>query len=422
MQAWQARAAEGDDAFVRGLETLVERYPEDPEAAAFLALQLMHGYDADGRPKSGQLYSQFILADLVRRFPGFAAAHHYAVHALEMGAHPESALESARRLVAIAPGCPHYLHMPGHVFFRLGRYPEAQAAFEASLRADEAYLKAQRLPASADWNYLHNFEYLATNEAEVGRYRNALGWARRLASTPPVGRDAASRVLHVATAELRVHLRFGRWLEARKSLPKPSDFAGSEGVVAFVEGLAAYARGMEAAESGAQEAARDTEAAADDVDAALYRLAIAPMVGSARDEAMLRGMIEVAAQELRAVAEAAAGRWDRARTRFEAARRSEASIPYGEPPVWPRPVVETLGHATLRAGQVAEARTAFEAALRQRPHSGHALAGLAAAQEAAGDRAGARDTSRAILEAWPSGDPDLPALAAARRRVAEPAP
>lgn len=422
VQAWQARAAEGDAAFVRGLETLVERHPEDPEAAAFLALQLMHGYDADSRPKDGQLYSQFILSDLVRRFPGFAGAHHYTVHALEMGTRPESALESARRLVAIAPGCPHYLHMPGHVFFRLGRHAEAQAAFEASLRADEAYLKAQRVPASSDWNYLHNFEYLATNEAEVGRYRAALGWARRLASTPPAGRDAVSRVLHVATAELRVHLRFGRWREAHSSLPKPAEFDGNEGALAFVAGLAAYARGMATAESGSKNAAQDTEAAADDVDAALYRLALAPMLGSARDEAMLRGMVEVASQELRAVAEALAGRWDTARTRFEAARRSEAAIPYGEPPVWPRPVVEALGHAALRAGQAAESQAAFEAALRQRPHSGHGLAGLAAAQQARGNAAGARETSRALLEAWSSADPDLPALGAARRLLTEPAP
>ena len=156
------------------MEALIDRYPSDVEAQLLLANTLStpaSSYAPDGRPREGKLYGQAILRNLLRTHPGHAAVHHYFIHAVENGPRPEDGLASAVALTRLAPGSGHLSHMPGHLYYRLGRYDEARRTFLASARIDERYMRVEGVHPINNWNYVHNLDYLVATEAESGRYR-----------------------------------------------------------------------------------------------------------------------------------------------------------------------------------------------------------------------------------------------------------
>jgi len=160
-----ANEKHGDDsgdseAYRRVMETLVDRYPDDLDAQAFLALEEMNGYKTDGHPNGGELYSQALLRNLLAAHPDNAAANHYWIHAMEGSSRPDEALRSADALGRLAPNSGHMVHMPGHIYWRVGDYERARQAFIASTRVDEAYMAAQQIHPDEDWNYAHNLAYL----------------------------------------------------------------------------------------------------------------------------------------------------------------------------------------------------------------------------------------------------------------------
>jgi len=171
-----AREGKADDshdstAFRQLMETLIDRYPDDLDAQAFLALEEMGGYKINGRPREGELYSQALLRNLLAAHPDNAAANHYWIHAMEDSARPEEALHSADALGRLAPNSGHMVHMPGHIYWRVGDYERARQSFTASVHVDEAYMAAQQIRPEEDWNYAHNLAYLIAACAEAGRYQ-----------------------------------------------------------------------------------------------------------------------------------------------------------------------------------------------------------------------------------------------------------
>ena len=122
-----------------------------------------------GDPLPRAIYSRAMLRDLLYEHPDSAAAHHYWIYAVEPSAHPEWALESAQKLAQLAPASGHMVHMPGHIFYKLGDYERARQSFLASKRVDEDYMARQRVSLADDWNYEHNLSYLIADCAEEGR-------------------------------------------------------------------------------------------------------------------------------------------------------------------------------------------------------------------------------------------------------------
>ncbi|HEX4461102.1 MAG TPA: hypothetical protein VIA18_24145, partial [Polyangia bacterium] len=138
--------------YMREMETLIDRFPDDVDAKLLFAWELIAGYDADGRPRETQAYAQTILQAVLAQHPDSVGANHYFVHAYEGSRHPETALAAARRLVQLAPKSAHIVHMPGHIYFRTGDYARARQAFVAAQKVDEAYLAAERVTVADDWN------------------------------------------------------------------------------------------------------------------------------------------------------------------------------------------------------------------------------------------------------------------------------
>ena len=417
----EKKGDEGDAAFAKEMEALIERYPDDVEARLLYALSLNRGYDEKGDPRPGTVYGQSTLRELLRQYPDNAAANHYWIHAVEDSGHPELALESARKLGSLAPASGHMVHMPGHIFFRMGDYERAREIFLAAMRVDADYMARQHVLVRDDWNYAHNISYLIADCAEEGRYVEARQHARTLAGLADDHDRTESPMFYVfqiGSTEARLAVRYARWGDV---IEHPLNFGVADDKLnvwarGYRDGLLAYARGMKAAEAN-QLAVADAQSNA--LDGLLWRLSQEELDDrnkGARDR--LLKLLGTASLELRGDNAGQRGDFETARSLLMRADEEQKKLGYSEPPQYSRPALEVLGAVGLRAGRFEEARAVFAQALAQRPRSGFALYGIAAAWEKEGKRAEAAKAYREFLDAWSHADRDLPQIRAAQQYLA----
>ena len=455
-QAGSETKGDGRAGEIAILRRLVKKNPKDIEARIFLAGAVGDGYDDKGEPKPGQKERIAILESAIKDAPNDSAAHHYWIHAMEPGNHPENALKSAALLASLAPNSGHMVHMPGHIFYRVGNYAEAEHWFNASMEADERYMREQHVSVDDDWNYVHNMMYAIANLMEQGKLSEADALSDHLAAA----RGKLSASLYIWSARdqmarisrrLPVALRVGDW-EAVESLLNEANLADSEKTANLrflAEELSDYARAMKALEA-ADRGAVDVDAAkaaSAEMDAGLWRArhdqeareaakekekkdaakpgdgktdqpAMAVVMPDA-DPAPLLKNLGIASLELRAGVLAAQGKLEDAKKLYAEACLEEKNAGYHEPPFYIRPVGENEAAALLRARDYAGAKAAYEAALAERPNSGFGLYGLAHVAELQGDEAGARQAYGAFLKAWSAADASLPEMEHARSVVAE---
>jgi tetratricopeptide (TPR) repeat protein len=440
-------AKPGDkSAEVAVLRKLVKKAPRDIEARIFLASAVGDGFDDKGEPKPGQKERIAILEGVLREAPNDSAANHYWIHAMEPSAHPERAIPSSALLASLAPTSGHMVHMPGHIYYRVGDYPNAEHWFAASMTADETYMRDQHVSVDNDWNYVHNMMYAIANLMEQGKLTQANALSDHLAGA----RGQLSATLYIWSARdqmarlsrrLPVALRTADWdtvlaLVSDANLP---DNARTANLRFLAAELTAFATGMKALESNDVAAA---QAASDRLDAGLWRTQRdsnsddnlkkkfddaakktdkdKPPTEPISPDAMQGPLIQslsVASIELHAGILVAQGKLDEGKKQFAAAITAEKNLGYHEPPFYIRPVGETEAAALIRAKDYTGAKTAYEDALKERPNSGFPLYGLAHVRELSGDTAGARLSYEAFLKAWPAADPALPEIIHAREVV-----
>ena len=447
--AAQAESAAKDDDHAQATaiyRRLVKKYPRDPQARIFLAESVGDGYDDSGEPKAGQKECISILEGVLRDYPNDSAANHYWIHAIEPGNHPERALSSAELLASLAPTSGHMVHMPGHIYYRVGNYPEAEKWFTASMTADERYMREQHVSPDFDWNYVHNMMYAIANLMEQGRLADANALSDHLAAARGKlsdslyiwsARDQVSRV----SLRLPVALRVGDWNAVLTMLGQVTLGGGNTANLrALADELTDYATGMKALETGDLAAA---QTASDRMDARLWRVeqrqkeetsakaaqdkdkkenedaktAEPPKVPVMPDalSAPLLKSLSIQSLELRAGILAGQGKLDDAKKLYSEAVKEEKKLGYHEPPMYIRPVGETEAAALVKAKDYAGAQAAYEVALKERPGSGFGLYGIARVKELSGDAAGARAGYQSFLKAWPAADAGLPEVAHAHK-------
>jgi tetratricopeptide (TPR) repeat protein len=407
---------DAETAFAREMEILMDHYPDDLEAKLLYGLSLNRGYDEDGNPRSGSLYGQTILRALVQQHPDNAAANHYWIHAVE-SSHPEWAIESAQRLGSLAGSSGHMVHMPGHIFYRVGDYERARQIFLDSMRVDREYMAQQHVEVRNDWNYAHNISYLIADCAEEGRYSEAREHTqllKNLSRDPDRSGAANFYVLQIGSTEERLAIRFGDWDQA---ISHPLEFGVPDEKLsgwtrAYRDGLLAYARGMKAADS---KQVAEAEHQSELLDALLWRLSkekVDDQNKSGRDKVLK--LLGTASLELRGNIATYNGQMEEGRKLLERAAEQEKEIGYSEPPQYSRPPLEVLGEALIRAGKFADARAVYKKDLLERPRSGFALYGIALAWDKEGNRTEAAKAYRDFMTAWSHADPDLTQVKAAR--------
>jgi tetratricopeptide (TPR) repeat protein len=445
----ESRAKDGDHAAAIALyRKLVRKEPHDPEARIFLANALGDGFDDKSEPKPGMKEKIAILEAALKDTPDDSAANHYWIHAMEPSSHPERAIPSAALLASLAPNSGHMVHMPGHIYYRVGDYASADRWFTASTAADERYMREQHVSVDDDWNYVHNLMYAIANLMEQGRLRDADALSDHLAQAHGQlaaslyiwsARDSISRV----SLRLPVALRIGDWSAVLTMLDDANlpDTANTANLRFLRDELRSFATGMQALERGDLSAAQMASAQMDagmwrqeqnaktseeepksDADKAKPAAAVAknPAAPPATsldpdaDSAPLVSALSIASQELRAGVVLLQGKTDPAKKLYAEAIAAEKKLGYHEPPFYIRPVAETEAEALLRAKEYADARSAYETALLERPASGFELYGIARADELAGRADQSRAEYEAFVEAWPSADPQLPEILHAR--------
>jgi tetratricopeptide (TPR) repeat protein len=422
---------------------LVKEYPKDTQARIWLAVSpLGDGFDSKGEPRAGEKEALAILQSVMKDDPEDSAANHYYIHALEASAHPERALHSAEILPSLAPSSGHMVHMPGHIFFRVGEYARAEQAFAASMQVDERYIQEQHVQPDNDWNYVHNLMYAIANLMEEGKLKEATALSTKLTgargdleSTLYIysTRDAISRL----DPRLPVSLRTADWAEVLELLKASPPPAGRPNLDFLARQLANFAAGMQALEAHDLSKAEESSAR---LDAELWRMSrqlkdspgMQAMAGynapagprklQLMPDALLQPLLSslsIMSLELRASLLTAQKQTTEAKSLFVQAAQAEKTLGYREPPSYIRPVGETEAAALLACGEWTEARTAYEQALLERPRSGFPLYGIAMTSERAGDSEAAAKEYADFLIAWKDADPALAQMRHAQTYLAE---
>lgn len=407
---------DGHEEFAGEMEALIVKYPEDLDAKLFLAINSDYGYDKDGRPHKGAPYSLMLVENVLASHPQNAAANHYFIHVLEPGPFAERARHAADVLAALAPASGHMVHMPGHIYYKLGDQELARHSFLASMRVDREYMTAENVSTDDDWNYAHNLSYLIASDAEAGRYKEALEMAGKLDQLPANPFLAKGRPTHATTvgsAAMRLQLRFSNWQEAIDHPVSVGDekLAGPA-AIGFRDAMAAYARGMQALDRKQFDKAAQQ---ADALDALQWRLKSEQLDEKDKIERVF-GLLQTASLDLRGNLKCLQGDREGGYSMLRKAIEEEKQVGYAEPPQYSRPELESLGYAYLGGGEYDKARQAFQDELALRPKSGHALYGIALSYEQAGKKQDAHEAYVQFLDAWKSADPDLPMMAHARSK------
>lgn len=361
-------------AYASAMRTLAERYPDDADIAVLAAEASMnaHAYDywrADGR---AQPWTPHIIAGLERALrlaPEHPGAHHYRIHLFEDSRQPERALVSAGKLGALAPIVGHLVHMPSHIFFRLGRYRDAVAANGAAVRADRDYSAATG--AQSDYA-IHSLHFLWASALWSGDDGTATQAADQLAAAaqaaPPADIHDGTRQ-HFLAAPALTKVRLAQWdaLAAHAgSAVVPDADSYQRGLLQFATGMARAARG-------------DVAGARSDLESLHQSTLLTEKAALTVKNINRASAVLAVAQPLLQSAIARDTPSDAVRY-ARAAVAAEDRLATDDPPVWVVPARHALGAALLRAGRAAEARAVYRADLQRYPKNCVALAGLAAAE------------------------------------------
>jgi tetratricopeptide (TPR) repeat protein len=400
-------ASVDDEAYAHRMRALAQRHPRDADVLTLAAEAAMnlHPYDwwqRDGRARPWTREIAARLEAALTLAPDHPGAHHSFVHLMETSPSPQRALASADRLATLVPGSGHLLHMPAHIYMRVGRYAAASAANERSIAADRRYLEQVDTQGAYRVGYLaHNHHFLWASASMEGRSRVAIEAARAAypaacGSTP--GARGSGTLQHYQVLPLYALVRFGRWHEILNQTPPP------EGNDPYPLALWHYARATASTRTGRL---GDAQAAL----AALQSVADDPALASVRVKSInaAAALVRVALLTLRADIAAAQGDHERALSWLREAVETEDTLEHDEPHLWLAPTRHALGAALLDAGHAADAERVFRQDLQHYPDNGWSLTGLAQAQAALGRAGAAAVTQRRLRSAWQAADVALPA-------------
>jgi tetratricopeptide (TPR) repeat protein len=344
-----------DSAFAHAMRDVAERFPEDDDVAAIYAESMMDlspwvYWTKDKRPLPGTTEIVETLEEVGARNPDHPGACHLYIHAVE-AAFPERAVACAERLAAMMPSAGHIVHMPAHIYLRVGRYDDAIRANEHAVHADETYIADRREQTFYTIAYYpHNYHFLAFAAIMAGRQTRALEAARAAASKIPLDVAATAPDLQLIVAYPHLTLAmFGRVDEVlREPLPR-SDLR-------VATGLAWYARGMAFTASRRM---NDARVALDSVRATSVEVASYP------GDPVLRIAERVLAGEI----SLRSGKTADAIALLTEAKDIEDGLTYMEPPYWHQPVRHLLGAALLTANRRAEAQQLYREDLARFPRN-----------------------------------------------------
>ncbi|MFZ2059949.1 MAG: hypothetical protein WAU82_02960 [Candidatus Binatus sp.] len=390
-------------AYANAMREVARRNPDDPDAGALFAEAMMDLHPwalwtTDGKPVDGTPDIVATLEGVMAKYPDHLGANHYYIHAVEASPDPGRALAAAQRLPKLAPAAGHIVHMPSHIYFRIGDYDASATANEAAIKADKIYLRERNPKGIYPMMYVpHNIQFLWASYMMEGNSRGAFKASRELDAAVPL-----AMVRQMPMAEFMsptryfTEARFSNWDAILKEPPPPADLT-------FTTGVWHYARGLALAAKNRPDDALAEKKKVDEIIAATPADRIVGF--NTADKLLAMGSATLAGE-----IESAKGNHDGAINYFKEAVAIQDALNYEEPPPWYYPVRETLGMELLAAGKNADAEQVFREDLKQNPENGWSLNGLALCLHARNASDEAASVDGRLKKAWAHADVKLPGV------------
>ena len=384
-----------DEAYAKAMRRLASEFPDDVDAAVLFAesMMVLRPWDywrADGRPQPGTEDIVATLEAALGRDPNHPGACHYYIHAVEASQEPQRGLPCAQRLPSLMPGAGHLVHMPAHIYMRVGRYRDASERNVHAATVDREYLLHHPLEGNyATGYYAHNLHFLNASLAMEGRSVEAAQVARDLLGKISVDEIAKEPSLEwYAPTLLLTMARFGQWGELIRQPPPPKELRFTTGLWHYVRGLAFAATTRFGSAEG---------------ELLNLRKSLKALARVKTTEGKLsRTLLKVAERVLVGEMAARRGEYEAGIQALREALQLETALPYSEPPFWFQPVRHNLGAVLLLAGRPGDAESVYREDLRLNPENGWALHGLVHSLQA--QRKDAAQEEARLRTAWAQAD------------------
>ena len=386
-----------DKAYAAEMAKVAAQFPKDDDIATLYAESVMDlsPWDYWKKPAGREPNPQSVpivptLERVLAHNPNHAGAIHLYIHAVEASDRPKRAEPYADRLRNAVPGAGHLVHMPSHIYYRVGRYLDALQDNKAAVKVDEKYLADTKAPPGVYrmGYYPHNVHFVMASAQMAGDGKTVISAAEKLGTLIP---DEAARgialVQPVKAAPYYAHAQFSS-PETILALPDPGD------AIPYVKAMWLYTRGVALA------ARRDfagASAAADSIET-LERTADFKLLKDSNVPA--QQVLGIARTVILARVAQAKGDHRTAVAQFEQAAALQDALPYTEPPYWYYPIRQSLAAALLQAGRYAEAKQQFQRALGRAPSNGWSYYGLAQLYKARGNTRAARKAEADLARIW----------------------
>lgn len=391
----QADRARLDAAFADEMLAAAAAHPAHDDIALLAAEAAMNTkpwdyWSADKKPNQRIGEAVRLVETVLARNPAHPQGAHLYIHLMENGPDPTLAEAAADRLNApLAPAAGHLVHMPAHIYYRLGRWQDSIRANVAAARADEAWIRDSGDKGLVRYGYYpHNVHFIVTSAQMAGEMPTAIREARKLETILDPG--VSSQIAWIQAVNAAPYFAAAQFATPAEILAMRAPDARLPYPTAMRFYARALARAQQRNRTGFEQELRSLRALRNSD-------ALKPMI----DQGVPGGDLLLLAETVaRARWASANGRLGEAVRLYREAVEIEQKIPYMEPPYWYYPVHQSLGAALYRAGRYREARKAFETALSQSPNNGWVLYGLSASERALGRRVEAAAADRALKKAW----------------------
>jgi hypothetical protein len=386
-------------AYANAMRDVAQRYLDDADATTLFAEALMDTmpwdyWQANGEPKPEGAEIIAILESTLERHPNHPGALHLYIHAVE-AKRPELAAAAADRLRALNINTGHLIHMPGHIYIRVGRYHDAVVANQAAAQADAEYAQQQQPEGIYPVAYMpHNHHFLWYAAIMAGQREVALQAANDTASLVDqslLREPGYGTLQHFAMIPLYTYVKFGMWDEVLAYRAPDAGLVYPTGVWHFARGMAFSAKGQ------LQAAAQELEA--------LQAIAADPTLKSMGISINTAApLLQIGSEVLAGELAAKRGEFEVAIAHLQTAVALEDGLNYDEPAPWYAPVRQTLGAVLLQANRPAEAEQVYRQDLAVYPENGWSLVGLAQSLRAQGHNRAARQVQTRFARAWRYAD------------------
>ncbi len=396
-----ADTAELNIAYMNAMAKVVKKYPDDANIQILYAASVMNTvpwnyWDKEGNPSTNIKEAKTALEKAMEMEPENPGGHHYYIHMVELP-YPDMGVASADKLVTLMPGAGHIVHMPSHIYIRVGRYLDAVKVNQVAIQADEDYIAqcfAQGLYPLA--YYPHNIHFLWSSASLLGASDIAIDAAKKTAEKVPTGELVTLPFLQdFAATPLLAYTRFGKWNEIL-TIPAPSQD------IKHLSLIRHYARGIAFIRKG------NSKDAQEELDAiALLKKdeELESLVATPNNTSMQAANIayEVVAGELAALN----GNLAKAVTHLQKAVAYEDALIYTEPAAWHIPTRQNLGAVLMQSGNYEAAEKIFKEDLEILRQNGWSLMGLHNSLKAQGKLKEAEVIKKEFNKAWEHADIEI---------------